>query len=72
MFKTLVNQIGDYKRDTILTPVLVILEVIMEVIIPMMMAAIMLVSAMVMTFLIHPRFALIFWQSFFVWLWCLP
>ncbi len=40
MFKTLVNQIGDYKRDTILTPVLVILEVIMEVIIPMMMAAI--------------------------------
>ena len=40
MFKTLVNQIGDYKRDTILTPVLVILEVIMEVIIPMMMAAV--------------------------------
>lgn len=172
MFKTLLKQVGDYKRDTILTPVLVILEVIMEVIIPMMMAAvidyglkgqdlktvcligigmivmaglallfgvesgktassassgfamnlrqamyeriqtfsfsnidkfstaglvtrmttdvmnvqqafqmsiricvrapIMLVSAMVMTFLIHPRFALIFWQSFFVWLWCLP
>ena len=40
MFKTLLKQIGDYKRDTILTPVLVILEVIMEVIIPMMMAAI--------------------------------
>lgn len=40
MFKTLVNQIGDYKRDTILTPVLVILEVIMEVIIPIMMAAV--------------------------------
>lgn len=40
MFKTLLKQVGDYKRDTILTPVLVILEVIMEVIIPMMMAAI--------------------------------
>ena len=40
MFKTLLKQIGDYKRDTILTPVLVILEVIMEVIIPMMMAAV--------------------------------
>ena len=40
MFKTLLKQIGDYKRDTILTPILVILEVIMEVIIPMMMAAI--------------------------------
>ncbi len=33
MFKTLLKQVGDYKRDTILTPVLVILEVIMEVII---------------------------------------
>ncbi len=40
MFKTLLKQIGDYKRETILTPILVILEVIMEVIIPMMMAAI--------------------------------
>ena len=40
MFKTLLKQIGDYKRDTILTPILVILEVIMEVIIPMMMAAV--------------------------------
>ena len=40
MFKTLLKQVGDYKRDTILTPVLVILEVIMEVIIPMMMAAV--------------------------------
>ncbi len=40
MFKTLLKQIGDYKRDAALTPIFVILEVIMEVIIPMMMAAI--------------------------------
>ena len=40
MFKTLLEHIGDYKKDAILTPVLVILEVIMEVIIPLMMAAI--------------------------------
>ena len=134
MFKTLLKQIGDYRKDAILTPVFVILEVVMEVIIPLMMAGlalffgvesgktassassgfamnlrqamyekiqtfsfsnidkfstaglvtrmttdvmnvqqafqmsicicvrapIMLVSAMVMTFLIHPRFALIF------------
>ena len=40
MFKTLLKQIGDYKRDAVLTPIFVILEVIMEVIIPMMMAAI--------------------------------
>ncbi len=40
MFKTLLKQIGDYKKDAILTPAFVILEVIMEVIIPLMMAAI--------------------------------
>ena len=40
MFKTLLEQIGDYKKDAILTPVFVVLEVIMEVIIPIMMAAI--------------------------------
>lgn len=40
MFKILLKQIGDYKKDAILTPVFVILEVIMEVIIPLMMAAI--------------------------------
>ncbi len=40
MFKTLLKQIGDYKKDAILTPVFVILEVVMEVIIPLMMAAI--------------------------------
>ena len=42
MFKTLLKQIGDYKRDAVLTPIFVILEVIMEVIIPMMMAALAL------------------------------
>ena len=31
MFKTLLKQIGDYKRDAILTPMFVVLEVIMEV-----------------------------------------
>ena len=40
MFKILLKQIGDYKRDAVRTPIFVILEVIMEVIIPMMMAAI--------------------------------
>lgn len=40
MFKTLLKQIGDYRKDAILTPVFVILEVVMEVIIPLMMAAI--------------------------------
>ncbi len=40
MFKTLLKQIGDYKKDAILTPLFVFMEVIMEVIIPIMMAAI--------------------------------
>ena len=40
MFKTLVKYIGEFKRDAILTPVLVVMEVIMEVIIPIIMAAI--------------------------------
>lgn len=42
MFKTLLKQIGDYKKDAILTPVFVILEVVMEVIIPLMMAGLAL------------------------------
>lgn len=40
MFKTLLKQIGEFKRDAILTPVFVVLEVVMEVIIPILMAAI--------------------------------
>ena len=42
MFKTLLKQIGDYRKDAILTPVFVILEVVMEVIIPLMMAGLAL------------------------------
>lgn len=40
MLKKLLNNIGEYKKDTILTPILVILEVITEVIIPLLMAKI--------------------------------
>ena len=40
MFKTLVKYIGEFKRDAVLTPVLVVMEVIMEVIIPIIMAVI--------------------------------
>lgn len=40
MFRTLLKQVGKYKKDAILTPVFVILEVVMEVLIPLMMAAI--------------------------------
>ncbi len=38
MIKRLAKSIGEYKRDTILAPVLIALEVAMEVIIPLMMA----------------------------------
>lgn len=40
MFKTLVKYIGEFKRDAVLTPILVVMEVIMEVIIPIIMAVI--------------------------------
>ena len=40
MLKKLASYIKDYKKDTILTPIFVILEVIMEVIIPLLMARI--------------------------------
>lgn len=40
MFRTLLKQVGKYKKDAVLTPVFVILEVVMEVLIPLMMAAI--------------------------------
>lgn len=40
MFKTLAKYIGEFKRDAVLTPVLVVMEVIMEVIIPIIMAVI--------------------------------
>lgn len=38
MFKTLASCIGEYKRDAILSPLFVILEVVMEVLIPLFMA----------------------------------
>lgn len=40
MLKTLAGQIGDYKKDSILTPVFMILEVVMEMIIPLLMSSI--------------------------------
>lgn len=40
MLKTLAAQIKEYKRDSILTPLFMLLEVIMETIIPLMMASI--------------------------------
>ncbi|MCI5943401.1 MAG: ABC transporter ATP-binding protein/permease [Eubacterium sp.] len=40
MLKTLAGQIKEYKKDSILTPVFMILEVIMEMIIPLFMSSI--------------------------------
>ncbi|MCD8019407.1 MAG: ABC transporter ATP-binding protein/permease [Clostridiales bacterium] len=40
MIKTLAGQIKEYKRDSILTPTFMILEVIMEMIIPLLMSSI--------------------------------
>lgn len=40
MIKTVVNNLHEFKKDSIMTPVFMILEVIMETIIPLMMASI--------------------------------
>ncbi len=40
MLKKLLKNVGEYRKDSILTPIYVILEVIMEVIIPLLMAKI--------------------------------
>ena len=40
MVKTLLGYVKEYKKDSILSPVFVTLEVIMEVIIPFLMASI--------------------------------
>lgn len=40
LIKRLAGHIGEYKKDTILAPIFVILEVIMEIIIPLLMAKI--------------------------------
>lgn len=38
MIKTLLKSVREYKRDSILAPIFVTLEVIMEVVIPLLMA----------------------------------
>ena len=40
MLKTLVAQVKEYKRDTIITPVFIVFEVILEILIPFLMASI--------------------------------
>ncbi len=40
MIKTVVNNLHEFKKDSIMTPVFMILEVIMETIIPLMMASV--------------------------------
>ena len=40
MLKTLSSYIGEYKKDSFMTPVYMIFEVIMEMIIPLLMASI--------------------------------
>ena len=40
MIKKLASYIKDYKKETILTPIFVILEVVMEIVIPYLMAKI--------------------------------
>ncbi len=40
MIKTLLKHVGEYKRDSILTPVFMILEVLVDIIIPLLMASI--------------------------------
>ncbi len=40
MVKTILRQVKEFKRDSLLTPVFMILEVVMEMVIPLLMAAI--------------------------------
>ena len=39
MIKTLLRQIGEYKRDTIITPIFTVLEVVAELLVPFVIAA---------------------------------
>ena len=39
MVKTLLKQIGEYKRDTIITPVFTVLEVVAELLVPFAIAS---------------------------------
>lgn len=40
MIKRLAKYVGEFKRDTFITPILMILEVLMDIIIPFLMALI--------------------------------
>ena len=40
MIKTLAGQVKEFKKDSIITPIFMILEVIMEMIIPLLMSSI--------------------------------
>ena len=40
MVKTILSQVKEFKKDSLLTPVFMILEVIMEMVIPLLMDAI--------------------------------
>lgn len=40
MLKTLASYIGEFKKDSLMTPIVMILEVIMEMLIPLLMASI--------------------------------
>lgn len=39
MIKTLLKQIGEYKKDTIITPIFTILEVVAELLVPFVIAS---------------------------------
>ena len=39
MIKTLLKQIGEYKRDTIITPIFTVLEVVAELLVPFVIAS---------------------------------
>ena len=39
MIKILLKQIGEYKRDTIITPVFTVLEVVAELLVPFVIAS---------------------------------
>ena len=44
MIKTLAGQVKEFKKDSIITPIFMILEVIMEMIIPLLMSSIMMMA----------------------------
>ena len=40
MVKTILSQVKEFKKDSLLTPACMVLEVVMEMVIPLLMAAI--------------------------------